>query len=144
MALFTIKNIITEDEMRIKNKIRDDGAYDWTRKRNVGEEDYSLSMPKVIEGLSKGLTRVEIAKLLTKRVGQIKYIEDLLTARHEHPTLSKKVQATRNIERQMRVMSKWKSLNKDPKNFTSHDFNKLKNAVAECEQQARIKEGKVA
>ena len=30
---FNIKNVLTEDELRITKKMRDNGAYDWTRKR---------------------------------------------------------------------------------------------------------------
>ena len=89
---FNIKNVLTEDELRITKKMRDNGAYDWTRKRKSGEEDYSLSMDKVVKGLEKGMTRQEIADELCKRKGQILYMEDLLMERLEHPTLTKKEQ----------------------------------------------------
>ena len=141
---FTIKNILTEDEARITHKMRDTGAYDWTRKRKAGEEDYSLSMPKVKKAIEEGLTRDQIADKLCKRKQQIIYIEELLTARFENPRHTKTVQAERNIARLTKVMSKWKFLNKDPKEMKSFDFAKLRKGIEELERQSLIKEGKVA
>ena len=141
---FTIKNILTEDEARITNKMRDVGAYDWTRKRKAGEEDYSLSMSKVKKAIEDGFTRDQIAEKLCKRKQQIIYIEELLTARFENPRHTKSVQAERNIARLTKVMSKWKFLDKDPQKMKSFDFIKLRKGIEELERQALIKEGKVA
>ena len=139
---FTIKNILTEDEIAVTKKIRDTGAYDWTRKRKAGEEDYSISMHKISLLLKEGLNKKEIAKKLQKRYWQVDYIIDLLIANQEHPTLSKKEQARRTCVEKMRVISRWKFLNKEPENFTSHNFRKLATAMKELEQQTLIKEGK--
>ena len=139
---FNIKNVLTEDELRITKKMRDNGAYDWTRKRKSGEEDYSLSMDKVVKGLEKGMTRQEIADELCKRKGQILYMEDLLMERLEHPTLTKKEQASRNIRRDLHVMSRWTLMNKDASAYKSHDFKKIRRILTRLETNALVKEGK--
>ena len=89
---FTIKNILTEDEI-VKKKIRDTGAYDWTRKENLGRG----LLFEVAQGgkrlLLKGSDdKRRLLKSCRKDHCTLKYV-DLTTIEESDPTLSKKEQA---------------------------------------------------
>jgi hypothetical protein len=142
MAIFTIRNILTEDEAKTLNDIRTNGAYDWTRKRKKGEEDYSLTMPKVKKGLTEGLTRKEIATQLQKREGQIQWIEFLMARNYEHPTKSISAQASINLKNIQVLMGRSPIMAKDPDQFKSHDFKRMKAWLTDMEYHALVKEGK--
>jgi len=139
---FTIKSVVTESDKKITNKMREEGAYDWTRVRKPGEEDYAMAMPEVIRGLEQKMTRKEIAKDLCKREGQIKWIENRLCKIYAHPNKSKKEQALFNLRQAQWLMGRSPLMNINPDQFKSHHFKNLKDRLTEMEKHASISEGK--